>query len=209
MYQRDPEETVRFITAMDSLVHARGDAEIVAEKLDLTQVGDLLDVGSGPGTYPVFFCRKHPALRVTIFDLPATLKVTERFIAASGVREQITLIDGDYRNDPIPGKYQLVFLSNIIHAESSEVNEQLMAKLYGCLESGGRIVLKDHFLDDSKSHPSAGALFALSMLLTTEGGRCYSFSEANGWLENAGFQRIHETTLPPPLTSSLVIGIKP
>jgi hypothetical protein len=209
MYQSDPEETARFIAAMDSLVQARGDADILAEMLDLTEVRELLDVGSGPATYPISFCRKYPALRATIFDLPATLAVTKRFVDASGVGDRIALVAGDYRSNPIPGTYQLAFLSNIIHAESSEENERLTAKLYRCLDRDGAIIIKDHILDDSRARPSAGALFSLLMLLTTEQGKCYTFNEVKSWLEKAGFQRVHELPLSPPLASSLVIGMKP
>jgi N-acetylglutamate synthase-like GNAT family acetyltransferase len=47
------------------------------------------------------------------------------------------------------------------------------------------------------------------MLLTTESGKCYSFNEVRGWLEQAGFQSVQEIRLPAPFTSSLVIGAKP
>lgn len=208
MYQSSAEDTERFIYAMHSLVEARGDAEIVPQILDLSGVDELLDVGSGPGTYPIHFCRRFLQLRVTIFDLPGTLKVTERFVKASGLQDRIRLIAGDYHTDPIPGSYQLAFLSNIIHAESSEANAQLMAKLYGCLEAGGKIVIKDHIPDDTLANPPVGAIFSLLMLLTTSQGRCYSFNEVKGWLKNARFTRIREISLPPPLTSSLIIGEK-
>jgi hypothetical protein len=46
------------------------------------------------------------------------------------------------------------------------------------------------------------------MLLTTDGGRCYSFAEINGWMERAGLSRVRQIELPPPLNSSLVIGEK-
>ncbi|MGH7766591.1 MAG: methyltransferase [Candidatus Binatia bacterium] len=209
MYQSDAKETERFIAAMDSLVHARGDAEALAEMLDLGEVRELLDVGSGPATYPMAFCKKYRALRTTIFDLPATLEVTKKFVNTSGARDRIKLISGNYRSDPIPGTYQVAFLSNIIHGESSEENEKLMAKLYACLDRDGTIIVKDHILDDSLAQPSAGALFSLFMLLTTEQGTCYSFKEVKGWLEKVGFQRVRELPLPPPFTSSLVIGMKP
>jgi predicted O-methyltransferase YrrM len=208
MYQGDPEETERFIYAMHSLVQARGDAEILAQMLDLSKVEELLDIGSGPGAYPIYFCSKYPGFEATIFDLPGTIKITEKFIQASGLGDRIRLVTGDYRVDPIPGRFQMVFLSNIIHAESSEENARLMAKLYSCLEQGGKIVIKDHILDETLTHPPVGAVFSLMMLLTTVHGRCYSFSEVKGWLEGAGFQHVRELPLPSPLTSSLVIGEK-
>lgn len=209
MFQNRAEETQRFISAMDSLVKARGDAEYLAENLDFSGVNDLLDVGSGPGTYPIQFCRRHPKLRATIFDLPATLKVSERCVAASGIQERIRMVAGDYRADPLPAGFQIVFLSNIIHGESAQTNERLMARLYDSLDPGGRILIKDHIQDESLTYPPAGAVFALLMLLTTEQGRCYSFHEVRQWLERAGFTRVSQTPLPsPPFTSSLVIGEK-
>ena len=209
MFQTRPEETARFIFAMHSLVEARGDAEYLAENLDFSGVKELLDIGSGPGTYPVHFCRKHPGLRATLLDLPGTLKTTKRFIAGSGVEDRIQLVSGNYRTDPFPQGFQMVFLSNVIHGENSQWNEQLMARLYDCLDRGGKIVIKDHILNDPLTHPPVGAVFALLMLLTTEQGRCYSFNEVRAWLEKAGFTRVSQTPLPsPPFTSSLVIGEK-
>lgn len=208
MYQNHREETERFIAAMDSLVRARGDAEIVVDKIDLSRVKRLLDVGSGPATYPIEFCRRHPDLQATVFDLPATLAVTETFVRAAGLDDRIKLVAGDYRTENIPGEYDIVFLSNIIHAEDAELNALLMAKLHGALVEGGRIIIKDHILNETHTHPASGAVFALLMLLTTERGKCYSFTEVKGWLETAGFHDIHEVPLPPPLTSSLVIGTK-
>ena len=208
MYQNKPEETERFIGAMDSLVRARGDAEILLQYLDLTGVKTLLDIGSGPATYPIQFCGRSPALQATIFDLPATLQITEKFVRDAGMRDRINLIAGDYRTDKIPGAYDLVFLSNIIHGEGDEENRRLMSKLYCCLAPGGRIVVKDHILNESRTQPLSGAVFALMMLLTTERGKCYSYAEVKAWLAKAGFGDIHEVSLPPPLTSSLVIGTK-
>jgi len=46
------------------------------------------------------------------------------------------------------------------------------------------------------------------MLLTTAGGRCYSFAEIQAWMTRAGLTQIQETQLPAPLTSSLVIGVR-
>jgi len=208
MYQGDPRETHRFIYAMDSLVKARGDAEVLAETLDLSNVNNILDIGPGPATYTIHLCRKIPALRATLFDLPGTLKVTEGFVKDSDLGDRIRLETGDYRIDPIPGSYQMVFLSNIIHAESAEENNRLMRKVYQCLENKGSVVIKDHILDDSLTLPPVGALFALLMLLTTEQGRCYSFSEVKAWLQQAGFKAVKEIPLPAPLTSSLVVGVK-
>ena len=118
----------------------------------------------------------------------------------------IMLIAGDYRKDPIPGTYDAILLSNIIHGENFARNQDLIRKLSASLTPGGRIIVKDHILDDTRAAPAAGAIFSLLMLLTTDGGRCYSFREIKGWMEQAGLSNIQQIDLPSPLTSALVIG---
>jgi SAM-dependent methyltransferase len=208
MYQADRNETEIFITAMDSLVKARGDTAALVRALNWHEVGDLLDVGSGPGTYPIALCKQFPHIRAAVFDLPGTLEITERCVRDAGMAGRIRLVPGDYRKDAIPGLYDAVFLSNIIHGEDEENNRTLIAKLSRSLKPSGRIIIKDHILDDSRASPAVGAVFSLLMLLTTAGGRCYSFAEIQDWMEQAGLRQIHQLDLPPPLTSSLVIGAR-
>jgi len=193
---------------MDSLVKARGDIDVLIDALDWRDIGDLLDVGSGPATYPIALCKKFSHMRATIFDLPGTLKITERYVRAAGMTDHITLVAGDYRKDPIPGRYDAVFISNIIHGENSERSQALISKVACSLKPSGRIVVKDHILDESRAHPSVGAIFSLLMLLTTEGGRCYSFGEIKSWMQQAGLSQIQQIELPSPLTSSLVVGTR-
>ena len=186
MYQDDPRETQIFINAMDSLVNARGDAEVVSRVLEWDGVREFLDVGSGPASYPIHLCRKYPELRATIFDLPGTLALTQRYVREAAMMERIRLIAGDYRKDPIPGSYDMVFLSNIIHGEGEQEKLSLIDKLTANLKAGGRLVVKDHILDASRTAPPVGAIFSLLMLLTTASGRCYSFREIQLWMSEPG-----------------------
>ena len=208
MYQSDPNETEIFISAMDSLVRARGDPAALAAALDWHRVNTLLDIGAGPATYPIALCQKFPNLHATIFDLPATLRLTEQYVREAKLPGRIELIPGDYRSNSVPENYDVIFLSNIIHGESPETNAALVKKLALNLNPAGRIVIKDHILDETRARPPVGAIFSLLMLLTTDGGRCYSFSEIRSWLEDAGLKHVRQIDLPAPLTSSLVIGAR-
>ncbi len=208
MYQGDVEETATFIKGMDSLVRARGDAEILSSALDWQSVTELLDLGSGPATYPIYLGQRFSHLRVTVFDLPGTMSLTRRYIREAGLEPRFKLVTGDYRVDPIPGTYDAVFMSNIIHGEGPEENQRLIAKLISNLGPGGKLIIKDHILDANRTHPAAGAIFSLLMLLTTESGRCYGFDEVIGWFNRAGLKNVKAIDLPLPLTSSLVVGEK-
>ncbi len=207
MFQEREEETERFIMAMHTLVMARGDAEVLSDMLDFKEAKTMIDIGSGPGTYPMQFLKGYPHLKITIFDLPGTLSVTRKVLKKERMDGKIELVEGDYNTDEIPQGFDVAFLSNIIHSENEEANQRLMKKVYASLNPNGRIIIKDHILDDTLTSPAVGAIFSVQMLLVTK-GRDYSFREVRGWLEDAGFKKSEWIRLMPPLTSSLVIGQK-
>ncbi len=207
MYQTDRDETECFIMAMHHLVSARGDAEHIANHLKVEGSHSVLDIGSGPGTYPIALCKKYPHLSITIFDLPATLDVTQKILAKEDLGRQIRLMAGDYNKDPLPRGFDIVFLSNIIHGEDEETNSSLMKKIYHSLNPGGRILIKDHIMDESLTKPACGAIFSIYMLLTTK-GRDYGYHEVHRWLKEVGFVAITLEELPPPMTSAIVSGRK-
>jgi hypothetical protein len=63
----------------------------------------------------------------------------------------------------------------------------LYEKCLGALEPGGRIVIREILMDETHTQPSGGALFAINMLVATQGGGTYSYEEIRGELEAVGF----------------------
>ncbi len=210
MFQSAPEDTARFIRAMDSLVRARGDAVWVAENLDLSRIGKVADLGGGPGTYVAAMLKRWPHLRGSIWDLPATLAVAGQVLAEREptVHDRIELARVDYLKEQLPHGFDAIFMSNIIHSEAEETNATLTKKSFDALAPGGMLIVKDHIMNGALTHPPAGAVFALYLLLTTH-GRDFSFDEVSSWMREAGFRDIQERALPSPqFTSSLVIAHK-
>ena len=210
MFQRRPEETRRFIRAMDSLVRARGDAAWMAANLDLSGVGAIADVGGGPGTYLIDILRRFPEMKGAILDLPPTLTVAREILEERdrGLAGRIDLIEYDYRDRDLPAGFDAVLLSNIVHSEDVAANRALVRRCYRGLNRGGILIIKDHVMNADLTQPAAGAVFSLYLLLTTP-GRDYSFEEMGEWLGEAGFGDIIRRDLPsPPFSSSLVIARK-
>ncbi len=207
MFQNTEDETEKFILAMHSLVKARGDAEVVSHLLDLGWANSLIDIGSGPGTYPIEFIKKYPQLAITVFDLPGTLRVTRKVLEEEHMIGQISLFEGDYRKTKIPDGFDVAFLSNIIHSEDETTNQDLMKNIYEALNTGGLLVIKDHILNEDLTSPAVGAIFSITMLLATN-GRDYSFKEVSRWLEKAGFKYIEWKQLSNTLESSLITARK-
>jgi hypothetical protein len=88
--------------------------------------------------------------------------------------------------DPLGADYDLVFISAIVHMLSPAENGVLIGKAASALSSGGRVVVQDFIMDDSRTTPPGGAFFALNMLVSTEAGDTYTADEIRCWMESAG-----------------------
>jgi hypothetical protein len=71
-----------------------------------------------------------------------------------------------------------------------EQNLDLYGKVFRSLKPGGRILIRDHVMEPDRAHPKDGAIFAINMLVGTEGGGAYTFEEIKTGLVKAGFVRV-------------------
>ena len=167
----------------------------------------LLDVGGGSGSYTLAMLSAVPEMRATLFDLPPVIEMARDRVQAADMLDRVELVTGDFYKDELPPGHDLALLSAIIHQSSYEQNEVLYAKIYRALNSGGRIVVRDHVMSADRTQPLEGALFAVNMLAGTEGGTTYTFDEIKEGLTAAGFTRINLTQAKGMF--SLVEGFKP
>jgi predicted O-methyltransferase YrrM len=201
MFQTDPQlaENVLMVLHHVALQHA----PTLAKQIDLSRARTLLDLGGGAGTYAMAFCQAYPALTATVFDLPETLRTTERLIKDAGLEGRIRLRPGDFNHDDLGGPYDAVLMSDVLHYQGVEANAALVRKAHRALVSSGRIVIKDRFLDEGRTSPAWTAVFAVHILVNTEKGRCYTMAEVVQWLKDAGFTSVDELE-----RSTLVQGVK-
>jgi len=202
--ERGEEWLEAFIHAM----HYRGKKQAPSQVsvIDLQNVETVLDVGGGSGCFSMEFLKRKPNLKATIFDLPNVVPISKSIVEKEGYTNRITYHAGDYTLDELPKGYDLVFLSAIIHSNSSETNAALVKKCYNSLNRGGKIVIQDWIMYDTKTEPFQGAIFSINMLVGVEGGDCYSENEVSTWMKNAGFTAISKVSLEQGLGQ--MIGIK-
>jgi hypothetical protein len=178
----------------------------MAEAIDLSGRRRLLDLGGGPGTYAIHFCLKNPALAAAVFDLPTTRPFAEKTIARFQLDRRIAFSAGDYHADGIPGRYDVAWLSHILHAEGPEACRNIIQKTVSALEPGGMIIIHEFILNDTLDGPLFPALFSLNMLLGTESGRSYSEAELSAMLAAAGVRDIRRIPVQTPNDSGVILG---
>lgn len=174
-----------FIGAMH--VNARTLARETAEAYDAGRFRSLLDIGGGSGTYTIAFLERYPRLAGVLFDLPDVIAMARERLRAEGLLERARLVPGDFYADELPPRCDLALLSAIIHQNRPEQNLALFRKVHRALAAGGALLIRDHIMDEDRTHPPAGALFALNMLVGTDGGDTYTFAEVESALVQAGF----------------------
>ena len=179
-----------FIGAM----HAIGQelAAEIAGAYDLSPYKKLLDIGGASGTYTMAFLKKNPQMRAVIFDFAPVLALAKKRLTAEGFLDRVELAAGDFYVDEMPGGCDLALLSAIIHQNSPAQNVELYKKIHRALEPGGVVLIRDHIMDETRTQPPAGAMFALNMLVNTSGGDTYTFGEVKETLEAAGFGEVKQ-----------------
>lgn len=159
-----------------------------AQRLHLGEAETLLDLGGGAGTNAMAFCSVYPALQATVFDLPQTLTIAERTVKEAGFDQRVALKAGDFNRDGLGGPYDVILMSDILHYQDGPGNAALVAKTLTHLTPGGRLIIKDRFLDPSRTSPAWTTAFAVHILVNTEHGACFTTAEALDWMNRAGFQ---------------------
>jgi len=174
-----------FIGAMNDFT-ASAAPDTVA-RLESLQFQRLLDVGGASGTWTRAFLLAAPEATAVLFDLPEVIPLARKRLTAAGLIDRVTLVGGDYNVDELPGGADFAWLSAVAHQNSRDQNQALYARIHAALAAGGTLVIRDIVMDDSRTVPAAGALFAVNMLVATEGGNSYTLDEFRDDLIQAGF----------------------
>jgi predicted O-methyltransferase YrrM len=179
----------------------------LVQAIDLSGRSRLLDLGSGPGTYAIHFCLNNPQLKATVYDLPTTRPFAEKTIQEFGLSDRIDFVEGNYLDAGIEGRYDVAWLSHILHAEGPGNCQRIIEKTVAALEPGGMILVHEFILDNAMDGPLFPALFSLNMLLGTASGRAYSEKEIKDMLAQAGVRDIQRSAFRGPNDSGIIMGI--
>ena len=162
----------------------------------MPQDAKVLDVGGGPLTYAREFVKLGAS--VTILDLPVVIDMMQPDLLPG---ETIEMIKGDFNEGLPAGPFDLIYLGNVCHIYGEKENRQLFARSAEALAPGGRIAIVD-MIRGTGVH---AALFAVNMLVNTENGGTWTYTQYQNWLTDAGFAVRHHAEVGG---RQLIIGDK-
>ncbi len=203
--KKDPQQLKNFINGM----HGRAvtAAGLILNKLDLSDIHRMIDVGGGPGTYTLEWASRHLDLHAVIFDLSEVIPVTKTYIKRYGLSSRVKTRSGDFHKHDLGKGYDLALLANILQMYGEQANLKLLSKVYHAVVPGGRVVINGFFTDDSGTVPKEAAMFAMFIATAMPEGNAHPVSRALGWLKTVGFRETYFSEIDG-VPRTVMIGVK-
>jgi 5-hydroxybenzimidazole methyltransferase len=190
----------KYIAAMDCVAGTKVNEILpLFEKTQLA--GEMLDVGTGSGAVAAGFLGRFPSLNAILLDIPEVLELTEAYIRERGLGKRTDVCAANIL-DPWPlekGRFEVVMLSNIIHAYSEKELLHILGESVRCLKEEGILIIHDFFFEH---FPEKAALFDLNMFINTYNGRVFYESDVRTKLT---LMNLHMTSLVPLGTDTALI----
>ena len=167
----------------------------------------VLDIAAGSGVWGIALAQASPQVRVTAVDWPGVLPVTKQTVERFHIADRYEYIAGDIGDVAFGSGYDIATLGHILHSEGEQHSRTLLKRVFEALSPGGTIAIAEFLVNDDRTGPPNGLIFAVNMLVNTEAGDTYSFNEIAAWLREAGF--VDARTLESPGPSPLILATKP
>lgn len=146
----------------------------------------LLDIGGGSGVYACALAANAPQLEAIVMEQAPVDAIAREKIAQRGLADRVRVETGDMFSDPWAADSDLHLFSNVMHDWGKTEVLALLHRSRETLAPGGTVLVHEAFLDPDKRGPLPVAEYSCILAHSTQ-GRCYAWSEMEGFLGEAGF----------------------
>lgn len=202
----DKDSTRSFTLSMHNYASLRG--KELADFLKTSGCRSLLDLGCGPGTYAFHLGTRNPELALYLADHPVVLETSREVQQKFSLQNDVRYLPLDALKAKIPGTYDLILVSNMLHGLSEKASRALIARLYQSVNPGGSLVIQAQYLRDDRLGGRWPIFLDLVQLCVTADGRNHAPGETRQWLEDAGFKDIEYCRMSLLNTNSFLRGYK-
>lgn len=173
-------------------------AEDTLRLVSLRGVSHLIDVGGGTGAFLSAVALAHPALRLTLFDLPVV-------VAGARVPPQVAVVPGSFRQDPLPRGADAISLVRVLYDHADATVMSLLSACHAALPPGGRLIVSEPM--SGGAHPDAATdVYFAVYTLAMQTGRTRSAAEIAALMQAAGFRVDSGAKTLRPFVTSVLVG---
>jgi SAM-dependent methyltransferase len=181
-----------------------GQAAALADGYDFSRHRRVLDLGGGTGSFLQAISQRHSDIQCTLYELAQAAAVARRKVAGTAFEGRLSIVEGDFLRDPLPGGHDAFLVANVVHVLVPEQNQQLFRRVREAAHHGARFLLVDLWTNAAHTDPLFAALMAGEFLVVGGNGDVYSVEEARSWLEQTGWRFLEHKPLAGP--ASLVVA---
>ncbi|KJK57385.1 methyltransferase [Saccharothrix sp. ST-888] len=162
---------------------SRQSAAELADYLDLTGIGTVVDIGGGQGHVLASLLERHPEVFGTLLDLPKVVANADPRLREGGsLASRTRLLPGDCRS-AIPVDADLYIIKNILEWDDDSTRRTLR-NVVAAARPGARVVVVENLVDDTPSMRFTTAMDL--MLLLNVGGAKHSKQSMVDLMTEAG-----------------------
>jgi SAM-dependent methyltransferase len=165
-------------------------ADELVQRLDMTGVERLMDLGGGSGVVAFALLRRYPRLSATVTDIENVCVVGREIAAENGLDSRIAYHPVDFLSEELPSGFDMVLKCDV-HID----DEALYAKTWRSLNSGGRFILANNYGPAVGTPPPATFHFSFQASLGDPDFTIPRITQVRAMLGKAGFGAISEQEL--------------
>ncbi len=149
----------------------------------------MLDIGGGHGQLSVAFCKRYPALKAVVLDLPDACRQAAPLLAEENMGDRVIHRPGDALADDLgEGAWDIVTAMNILHTLSPEQCLHLTQQVARSLKPGGVFAVIDFMRPTApQGVGQTPALMNLFFGLVNRSG-AWTSDELADWQREAGLE---------------------
>ncbi|MHC4221710.1 MAG: methyltransferase, partial [Planctomycetota bacterium] len=143
------------------------ETKAILDAYDFSKFQNVADVGGGNGHSLIAILKRHPAIKGTLFDLPAVTKRAEKIISDMPLSDRCQIIGGDFFSS-VPKGCDVYLVRHIIHDWQDKEAATILRNCCKAMAPGGKVLVVENIIPPG-NELCFGKWLDLMMLLV--GGR--------------------------------------
>ncbi|MBV1785929.1 MAG: methyltransferase [Hoeflea sp.] len=181
-------------------------ADEILDAYDFGRHTRLLDVGGGEGAFITAVSARHPALTLSLFDLPPVAERARQRFAGEPLTQCPHCHGGSFLDDSLPRGHDCVTLVRVLFDHEDAVVLRLLRNVRAAMEPGQTLVIAEPMAGDgSRGQRLSTAYFGI-YVLAMGSGRCRSPAEIIALAQAAGFSSFDIRPCRSALMATLVVA---
>lgn len=180
-------------------------AAATLKQTGLTDVKNVLDIGTGSGVWGAAFAATYPEAQVTYFDQASVFEQVKSNLTRLKVEGRANLRPGNLFVDEFgEGQYDVITLPQVLNVLSPKDVPNLLARAAKALHPRGVLVIAEYVLSDERDGPLDHLYFQFRRVITNEGD-LLSHKEYAALLKDVG---LTQTRLHPLPTQEVILSAR-